>query len=157
MKKLWIIILASFSIIGCILKFDVNSVKTKMEKQILGYEPRIPRKKLLKIVTRSQTNQNHNRSQMASLKIRLKDEVINQLKRGSIGEGYDGLLVFGEDFGLSIALPTSKKILITRLIDDENYVRLKLSKIESRSLTDYQYTNIANIWVQNAEGKWHQR
>ena len=34
MKKLWIIIFASCSIIGCILKFDVNSVKTKMEKQI---------------------------------------------------------------------------------------------------------------------------
>ena len=84
---------------------------------------------------------------MAALKIRLKDEVINQLKEVQLVRDTMAYQFLVKILVYQLHYQLVRKFY-TRLVDDENYVRLKLSKIESRSLTDYQYTNIANIWAE---------
>ena len=139
---------------SCVFKFDVPSSKTKLEKQVLGYKPLIPKDRLLKIVTRTAEVDALTLQQHKILRDKMKASLVTGLLRGFLGEAQDGAIVVLSKNKWEVSLSIEEEVALGNLIEDENFSRKKLSELENRKLQDYSYKDIYGIWYEESPNEW---
>lgn len=140
---------------GCVFKIEVPSAKTKLEKQVLGYKPQVDKKKLAEIVTRGIYPSDSSAEQLRELRLRLKNQIIDNLKLGLIGESNDGRLVIMDRSKWQKDLSGLEVSIVNDLIQDENQARSHLSRLESQIYRAYQYRSVDGAWYES-EKEWEQ-
>ena len=151
MAKLTIIILITTS---CVFKFDVPSAKTKLEKQVLGYKPKVPKEMLMKIVTRSDSVSSLSRDQLIVLRERLRGQITTALQRGSIGESNSGRLILNDENRRGFKMSAIDLAGLDYLIREENSVRTRLAEIDASEATEYSYEGVEGAWYEDEDGNW---
>lgn len=155
MKQLFILCMAIL-IQGCVFKIEVASPKSKLERQVLGYKPLVPKDQLRKIIKRSSETKRLSLEQCQSIRKRLKSQILISLKKGSIGEAKSGHLVILDSDLSGYTTNAVELTKINDLIRDENTIRDRLAKIDNSKASRYAYSYEEDIWVETDKG-WKRR
>ena len=107
---------------GCVFKIEVASPKSKLERQVLGYKPLVPKDQLRKIIKRSSENKSLSLEQCQTIRKRLKSQILISLKKGSIGEAKSGHLVILDSKLSGYNASAVELTKINDLILDENTI-----------------------------------
>ena len=139
---------------ACVFKVEVPSAKSKLERQVLGYQPMISKESMLNAVTRASGVKSNNKENLIALRERLERQVIVSLKRGVVGESATGKLVLMSRDKWTTKFSASSLSYIKDLMIDENDARMQLSKLENRSMNEYGYRSESGAWVESSSGGW---
>lgn len=142
---------------GCVFKFEVPSAKTKLERQVLGYKPAVPKKKLLGVVTRSEWSEDLTREQLTKFRNTVRDEIVSAIENGLAGESSSGKLKILDLDKHAVSAPATQLARLREIVTDENFARSRLAAIEGYDTSFYAYDGVSGGWYKADEGVWEQR